>query len=195
VSDRRPARRGGVSDHHPHLAVGRQTPRLTREPKPGDPDPGGRPGCFPGATGAAVRTSVTRHSPSRRRSTSLSSERRAGNARENNAFAISSSARTTRAQLMGQEFVLQIRESYRARDDDQVKVVVSRSAVDGGFLTQLRLPRENFADRPAIPRVRPVSKAMARTSCAHDARPFRFDRADPRARQTGNGSECCSPAT
>ena len=45
--------------------------------------------------------------------------------------------------LMGPEFVLQIREIVTAlENDDRVKVVVFESAVDGCLSESLRLPRE-----------------------------------------------------
>ena len=83
--------------------------------------------------------------------------------------------------LMGPEFVLQIRDIVtELENDDRVKVVVFESAVDGFFLNHSDFLAESRGsdEHPARPD-RPGG--MARRSRAPDARPVRFDRGDPGA--------------
>ena len=83
--------------------------------------------------------------------------------------------------LMGPEFVLQIREIVTAlENDDRVKVVVFESAVRRLLSESLRLPREvRGSDQHPARSDRP--RSMARRPGAPDARSVRFDRADPGA--------------
>ena len=82
---------------------------------------------------------------------------------------------------MGPDFVLQIREIVTAlENDDQVKVVVFESAVDGVFLNHSDF-LANFDDLTGHPARSDRPRGMARRSGAPDACPVRFDRADPGA--------------
>src|SRR3989442_15576569 len=82
--------------------------------------------------------------------------------------------------LMGPEFVWQIREIVATlENDDRVKVVVFESAVDG-VSESLRLSREHRgSDQHPARSDRP--RGIAGRTGAPDARPVRFDRADPGA--------------
>jgi len=68
--------------------------------------------------------------------------------------------------LMGPEFVLQIREVLTAlENDDQVKVVVFESAVEGVFLNHSDF-LANFDDLTSIPQGRRASRHGRMSSCA-----------------------------
>ena len=80
--------------------------------------------------------------------------------------------------LMGPEFVPQIRDIVTAlENDDRVKVVVFESAVDGFFLNHSDF-LANFVDLTSLPQ---GPRGMALRPGAPDARPVRIDRADPGA--------------
>src|SRR5437868_15261376 len=90
--------------------------------------------------------------------------------------------------LMGPEFVSQMREVVTAlENDDQVKVVVFESAIDGFFLNHSDF-LANFADLTSIPQgptgPEPWPDSLARLTRA----PF-VSIALIRGRATGNGSE------
>ena len=84
------------------------------------------------------------------------------------------------AQPHGPGFVPQIGDIVTVlEDDDRVKVMIFESAVDSFFLDHSEL-LANFEDLTALARSRPP-RGLARRPGAPDARPVRFDRADPGA--------------
>jgi hypothetical protein len=90
--------------------------------------------------------------------------------------------------LMGPEFVLQIRESVTAlENDDRVKVVVFESAVDGVFLNHSDF-LANFEDLTSIPQGPTGLEAWPDALVRLTRAPF-VSIALIRGRATGNGSE------
>ena len=68
--------------------------------------------------------------------------------------------------LMGPQFVLEIREVVTAlENDDRVKVVVFESALEGVFLNHSDF-LANFEDLPGSRRVRPASRHGRTSWCA-----------------------------
>src|SRR6202049_4317237 len=90
--------------------------------------------------------------------------------------------------LMGPEFVLQIREVVTAlENDDRVKVVVFESAVDGVFLNHSDF-LANFEDLTSIPQGPTGLEAWPDVLVRLTRAPF-VSIAQLRGRATGNGSE------
>src|SRR6266576_4127502 len=90
--------------------------------------------------------------------------------------------------LMGPEFVLQIREIVTAlENDERVKVVVFESAVDGVFLNHSDF-LANFEDLPSLPQGPTGLEAWPDILVRLTRAPF-VSIASIRGRATGNGSE------
>ena len=147
----------------------------TRDQGP-DPDVPGRERAHPGAM-----SSDTRHSSHRKQERHvLNNDGCANQARSSHTFTLSSHTRQPAAQPHGPGIrSADPRHRTELENDDRVKVVVFASGVDGFFQNHSDF-LANFEDLTSIPQG-PTGLGMARCPGALDARPVRFDRADPRA--------------